>query len=154
MELQFKKPTKNDGKIIATWKYDGEYSFYNNDKTEAKYNWSLNIDEDDSEFVIYNENNELIGHCSFEYDEEDKQWVFGVQIRPDLTGQGMGTNLVKTIIDFGKKQHEFQELFLLVAKFNRRAARVYEKLGFEIIEEFMWHVNDEDREFYAMKKVF
>lgn len=152
MKMEFRKPTKKDGEIIATWKYDGEYSFYNNDKTEAKQQWTLNISEEENAFVIYDDNNELIGNCSFDY--EDEQYTLGVQMRPDLTGKGMGTEIVKSILDFGKEKYKFNNIELLVATFNTRAIRVYEKLGFKKIDQFMWHVNNEDKEFIAMRKVF
>lgn len=152
MKMEFRKPTKKDGEIIATWKYDGEYSFYSNDKTEAKKQWALNISEEENAFVIYDDNNELIGNCSFDYEEE--QYILGVQMRPDLTGKGMGTEIVKSILDFGREKYKFNNIELLVATFNKRAIRVYEKLGFKKIDQFMWQVNNEDKEFIVMRKVF
>lgn len=152
MNLQFKKPTENDAKDIAKWTYEGDYSFYNNDKTEAKKDWAMNIHNEENTFAIYDEKNTLIGNCSFTY--EDDQLMFGVQMRPDLTGKGMGTKIVETILNFGKEKYNFNALELLVAKFNKRAIRVYEKLEFEIIEEFTWYVNGEETEFIAMKKVW
>jgi len=101
---------------------------------------------------MYNENNELIGTCSFDYDEEDKKYMVGVQMRPSLTGKGMGTEVIATIVDFGKKTYNFNELYLLVAKFNERAIKIYERLGFEVTEEFTWFVNGEEKEFYEMRK--
>lgn len=151
MNIEFKKPTENDAKKIATWKYDGIYSFYDNDKTEAKQQWVLNIHNEENTFVMYNENNELIGNCSFSYDDDDKEYMLGVQMRPDLTGKGMGTEVVTAILNFGRETYKFNELVLLVAKFNKRAIKIYERLGFKTIEEFMWHVNGEDKEFLAMK---
>lgn len=150
MNIQFRKPTERDGKDIATWKYEGIYSFYDNDKTEGKKQWASNIHNEENTFVLYNEKNELIGNCSFDHEEEGI--LFGVQMRPNLTGKGMGTEIVKTILEFGREQYKFNELDLLVAKFNKRAIRVYEKLGFEIVDEFVWNVNEEEKEFIAMKK--
>ncbi len=150
MKLEFRIPSENDAKHIATWKYNGIYSFYDNDKTEAKKEWALNIHNEENAFVIYNEKNELIGNCSFDYDEG--QIMLGVQMKPDLTGKGMGTEIVETILNFGREKYKFNNIELLVAKFNKRAIRVYEKLGFKIIEEFVWNVNGEEKEFIAMRK--
>ncbi len=152
MRIEFRKPTKEDGQSIVTWRYEGIYSFYNNDKTEAKKQWALNIHKEEYAFVMYDEENKLIGNCSFDYD--DNQYMFGIQMRPDLTGKGMGTEIVKAILEFGKEKYKFDNIELLVAKFNERAIRVYEKLGFEKVDEFMLHVNNEDKEFIAMKKVW
>jgi len=154
MNIEFRKPTENDAKDIATWKYEGIYSFYNNDKTEAKRKWASNIHNEENTFVMYNEKNELIGNCSFNYDHDDKIFMFGVQMRPSLTGKGLGTKVVETILNFGKEIYKFNELDLLVAKFNRRAITIYERLGFKTIDEFIWHVNDEEKEFIAMRKTW
>jgi len=154
MNIEFRKPTENDAKDISTWKYEGIYSFYNNDKTEAKRKWASNIHNEENTFVMYNEKNELIGNCSFNYDCDDKVFMFGVQMRPSLTGKGLGTKVVETILNFGKETYKFNELDLLVAKFNRRAITIYERLGFKTKDEFIWHVNDEEKEFIAMRKTW
>lgn len=154
MNIDFRKPTESDAKDIATWKYEGIYSFYDNDKTEAKRQWASNIHKEENAFVMYNEKNELIGNCSFDYDEEDNKFMFGVQMRPNLTGKGMGTEVVDTILNFGKEKYKFNEIYLLVAKFNKRAITIYEKLGFKTIDEFIWHVNNEEKEFIEMSKTW
>ncbi|HAK41419.1 MAG TPA: GNAT family N-acetyltransferase [Clostridium sp.] len=152
MEFKFKKPTEIDAKDIATWKYEGEYSFYDNDKTEAKQEWALNIHKEDSAFVIHNEKDELVGNCSF--NAEDDEFILGVQMRPNLTGKGTGTQFVKAILDFGRNTYKFNEIQLFVAKFNERAIKIYEKLGFKKTEEFIWNVNGEEKEFIAMVKKY
>jgi len=154
MNIEFRKPTEKDAIDIATWKYEGEYSFYDNDKTEVKKQWVMNIHQEENAFVLYNEKNELIGNCSFDYDEEHKEYMLGLQMRPNLTGQGKGIEYVKSIIDFGKKKYKFNSLVLLVAKFNERAIKIYKKLDFNTIEEFTCEVNGEVKDFIAMKKVF
>lgn len=103
---------------------------------------------------MYNEKNELIGNCSFNYDYDDKLFMFGVQMSPSLTGKGLGTKVVETILNFGKEIYKFNELDLLVAKFNRRAITIYERLGFKTMDEFIWSVNDEEKEFIAMRKTW
>jgi ribosomal-protein-alanine N-acetyltransferase len=152
MDIKFRKPTENDAKDIVTWKYEGIYSFYDNDKTEAKKNWATNIHNEENTFCICNDIDELIGNCCFDYDEDDKVFTFGVQMRPSLTGKGLGAKVVEEILNFGRETYKFNEIDLLVAKFNKRAIKVYEKLGFSIIEEFTWNVNDEEKEFVAMRK--
>lgn len=152
VKIGFRKPVESDALDIATWEYDGEYSFYNNNKTEAKKQWASNIHNEENTFVLYNERNELIGNCSFDYD--DGQIMLGVQMRPNLTGKGMGTETVKSILDFGREKYKFDNIELLVAKFNKRAIKVYEKLGFKNIDEFIWNVNGEEKEFIAMRKSY
>lgn len=150
MNIDFRKPTEKDSNDIVKWKYEGIYSFYDNDKTEAKKEWASNIHNEENTFVLYDEQNQLIGNCCFDFDEGEI--MLGVQMRPKLTGKGMGTEIVKNILIFGREKYKFEEIKLCVAKFNQRAIRVYEKLGFEIEEEFIWDVNGEENEFVGMKK--
>lgn len=152
MKIEFRKPNEKDAKEIVDWKYEGIYSFYNNDKTEAKKQWASNIHNEKDTYVIYDKQNLLIGNCCFEFDEDSI--TFGVQMRPDMTGKGLGTEIVKKILDFGREKYYLKKIELLVAKFNKRAIRIYEKLGFNVIDEFIWNVNDEEKEFIAMKKKF
>lgn len=152
MKIEFRKPTEIDAKEIATWKYEAPYSFYDNDKTEAKQLWALNVHKEENAYTMYNGENQLIGNCSFWYDEEDGRFMVGLQMNPIFTGKGLGVEHVKEIVNFGREKYKFDELGLLVAKFNKRAIKVYEKLEFKIIDEFLWHVNEEDTEFYTMKK--
>lgn len=154
MKIDFRKPTESDANDISTWKYEGIYSFYDNDKTEAKKQWARNIHKEENAFAMYNEKNELIGNCSFDYDDEENKFMFGVQMRPNLTGKGMGTEVVVTILNFGKEKYKFNEIYLLVAKFNKGAITIYEKLGFKTIDEFIWHVNNEEKEFIEMRKTW
>ncbi|MBL4936950.1 GNAT family N-acetyltransferase [Clostridium sp. YIM B02515] len=153
MNIEFRKPLEKDANEIATWKYDGKYSFYDNDKTEAKKEWASNIHKEENTFVIYNESEELIGNFSFDYDD-DGHLMLGVQMKPSFTGRGMGTEIVQSILNFGREIYKFDKIELLVAKFNKRAIRVYEKLGFIKTEEFIWNVNNEEKEFISMKKVY
>lgn len=152
MDIYFKNPTELDAKDIVTWKYDGIYSFYDNDKTEAKKEWASNIYKEENVFTIYDDKNQLIGNCSFDYDDENNEYLFGVQMRPCLTGKGMGEEIVTKILNFGKQKYNLNEVTLLVANFNKRAMRLYEKLGFKFIEEFPAHVNEQDIIFVVMKK--
>ena len=57
-------------------------------------------------------------------------------------------------LNFGKNTYNFNEISLLVAKFNERAIKIYKKLGFEKTEEFIWKVNGEEKEFIAMVKKY
>lgn len=149
MMLEFRKPTENDSKEISTWKYDGIYSFYDNDKTKTKQEWALNIHKDENAFMIYKEN-ELIANCCFNFDKD--KILFGIQMKPNLTGKGMGTDIVNAALNFGREKFKFNNIWIFVAKFNNRAIKIYKKLGFKITYEFVWKVNGEETGFIEMQK--
>lgn len=152
MKLEFRVPTKSDVDDILTWKYDGKYSFYDNDIQKEKMEWIESFIDSDDNFSIYNDNNKLVGNCSFYYIEEF--FCVGLQMRPELTGKGFGVEFAKSIVDFGREKYKFNYIDLTVAKFNNRAIKVYEKLGFKVIEEFINTIRGNDYDFLAMRLTF
>lgn len=152
MKLEFRAPIKSDIEDILTWKYDGIYSFYDNSIQKEKIEWIESFIDSDDNFSIYNEQNELVGNCSFYYIEEF--FCLGVQMRPELTGKGFGTEFVRAIINFGEKKYNLSYIDLTVAKFNKRAIKVYEKVGFKIIEEIVNTIRGNDYDFLIMRLEF
>lgn len=152
MKFEFRVITKSDVSEFLTWKYDGIYSFYDNSIDKNKIEWINSFIDSDNNFSIYNESNKLVGNCSFYYIEEF--FCVGVQMRPDITGKGFGTEFVKSIIDFGRQKYSYDYIDLTVAKFNKRAIKVYKKLGFKVIEEFVNTIRGADYDFMAMRLVF
>lgn len=152
MKLEFRVPTKSDVEDILTWKFEGIYSFYDNDIDVNKMEWIKSIVDSDNDFAIYDEHNRLIGNCGFEY--IDEFFCVGVQMRPGITGKGFGTEFVKAIVEFGKQKYNLEHIDLMVAKFNKRAIRVYEKLGFKVVEEFVNTIRGNDYDFMTMRLEF
>ncbi len=152
MKLEFRVPTKSDVEDILTWKFEGIYSFYDNDIDVNKMEWIKSIVDSDNDFAIYDEHNRLMGNCGFEY--IDEFFCVGVQMRPDITGKGFGTEFVKAIVEFGKQKYNLEHIDLMVAKFNKRAIRVYEKLGFKVVEEFVNTIRGNDYDFMTMRLEF
>jgi len=152
MKLEFRVPTKSDVDDILTWKYDEIYSFYDNDIQKEKMEFIESFVDSDDNFSIYNDNNKLVGNCSFYYIEEF--FCVGLQMRPDLTGKGFGIEFAKSIIDFGREKYKLNYIDLTVAKFNNRAIKVYEKLGFKVIDEFVNTIRGNDYDFLAMRIIF
>ena len=115
--------------IADRWKYDGEYDFYD-----------LTADPDDYEeittpalrrdnyFSVFNEG-ELIGYFTVEQDGADIS--LGLGMRPDLTGQGLGRIFVNKILRYLRENYQYEKIRLTVAAFNKRAAKLYTRLGFK-----------------------
>ena len=77
----------------------------------------------------------------------------GLQTRPDITEKGFGTEFVKSVIDFGRQKCKYNYIDLTVAKFNKRAIKVYEKIGFQFEVKYIQKTNGGEFEFIKMKKV-
>ena len=47
--------------------------------------------------------------------------------------QGLGTETIKLLLDFGFNIHNLNNIMLTVFDYNKRAQKVYEKTGFKLI---------------------
>ena len=117
--------------IVANWRYDGVYSFYDMAADEEDLmifmdtkNWQ-NITK-----AVLNENDELVGWASF-YGENDEFWL-SLGLRPDLTGRGLGKEFVRQCLEYAVSHYDLSKhtIKLAVAVFNQRAIKVYQRAGF------------------------
>jgi ribosomal-protein-alanine N-acetyltransferase len=76
--------------------------------------------------------------------------VIGLGLRPDCTGKGLGQAFVEAGLEYAKQKFDPATFRLSVATFNRRAIRVYEKVGFKPDGVFMNETNDGQYEFLRM----
>jgi [ribosomal protein S18]-alanine N-acetyltransferase len=67
---------------------------------------------------------------------------YGLGLRPDLTGQGLGLEFFRAGLVFARERYQPQRVYLHVAAFNERARRVYERAGFSVVSS---HVRTFDR---------
>jgi RimJ/RimL family protein N-acetyltransferase len=58
---------------------------------------------------------------------------YGLGLRPDLTGQGLGLEFFLAGLGFAHERYRPEQVFLHVAAFNERARRVYERAGFRVV---------------------
>lgn len=122
--------------LIRTWRYPAPYNVYNVSADEA-------IDEflDGSYYAAENDSGELIGFFCFGasarvpaghfagcYDADALD--IGLGLRPDLNGQGLGRGFMQAGLDFAASNLGADCLRLSVMRFNRRAIRLYQNLGF------------------------
>ena len=128
---------------ISKWKYDDIYSFYNRpDTARPTTDGDTTID---NFFVVYDNNQTLIGHFHFgpdgqiptieEFDYSCDYLDIGLGMRPELCGKGFGAQFTELGIAFAKEHYGAKKFRLSVAAFNERAQKVYEKIGFQKIGE-------------------
>ena len=143
MNLQIEKMSENNAKYILTWKYEKPYDFYNNDVTaenlkemqDGSYYALLNAQNDVVGFFCIGENAQVpIGHQLGVYVDDFVD--MGLGMHPNLIGKGNGTAFCSNIIQFIEKYYVGKPIRLTVAKFNKRAIHLYEKLGFVKVAEF------------------
>lgn len=82
-------------------------------------------------FEARNAGGRLVGFYYFEPRGEELE--YGLRLRPDLTGRGLGLRFVSAGLAFADDRNQLQRVVLSVAEFNQRARRVYEKAGFRLV---------------------
>ncbi len=147
---------------ILNWKYDEPYSFYNICKDDSDYIDTIIEFISGYYYSVHNENDDLIGYFCFgksaslreteQYDlyKDGKVLDIGFGLKPELTGQGKGKNFIMAILNFCHERFSFQSFRLTVASFNKRAIKVYKRLGFKSVGSFKR--NSDSVEFIIMKK--
>lgn len=143
MRLRFQPLEKEHALAILNWRYTPPYNCYNFDADTVQEDLCYLLDSENAFYAILNPQGELEGYCSFGADGQVPGGNYGVEaldvgmgIRPDLTGQRHGEHYAQAVVKYGADRYRAQKLRVTIAKFNKRAQRVWEKLGFEQVEEF------------------
>ena len=105
---------------LASWRYAPPYDFYDGDADPI-----LNPERF---FAVRDESGTLVGHYYFE--EKEDVLEYGIGLRPEFTGQGLGLEVFLAGLDFATERFAPATITLAVAAFNARAIRVYERAGF------------------------
>lgn len=119
-------------RLLAAWRYPPPYDFYDGDADPV-----LNPERF---FEARDESGELVGFYYFESKEPDLD--YGLGLRPDLTGQGLGREFFLAGLAFAHERFRPANVYLHVAAFNERARRLYERVGFR---EVSTHVRTFER---------
>jgi ribosomal-protein-alanine N-acetyltransferase len=108
---------------IRSWRYPPPYDFYDGDVDPL-----LNPERF---FGAFDDDGELVGFYYFE--EKPPDLDYGLGLRPDLVGQGLGLEFFNAGLAFAHERFEPRRVYLHVAEFNERARKVYERAGFQLV---------------------
>ncbi|UOQ50394.1 GNAT family N-acetyltransferase [Gracilibacillus caseinilyticus] len=151
MTYEFSVMTQKQAENIAfNWHYEGEYSFYNMEADEEDLTEFLNPEERGNSTFSVTIENELVAFLSFSK-VAHRTCDIGLGMRPDLTGQGNGTEFLRAGINFIQSEFKPEKITLSVATFNQRAIKLYRKVGFKDVETFMQDTNGSTFEFLKME---
>lgn len=157
--LHYFPMTEDYASIIAKWTYDEPYSLYSMDGDEDTIAEFMNGDY----FYALDNDNVLIGYiCTGNsarvpggYDigiyHHDTYIDFGLGLHPEFTGKGMGSGFVTSSLEFIRERYQATHIQLVVATFNVRAIKVYERAGFVKGPLFQSKVRDQDIDFIVMR---
>ena len=115
---------------VATWRYEPPYDFYNDDGKPVR--------NPERFFAVRDEDGRLVGSLYFEQRKATRVF-YGLGMRPDLTGRGLGVPFVRLGLEFAHERFPGRRVILDVADFNHRARKVYERTGFRVTGRHMKH---------------
>lgn len=150
MAYKFEMVTQKQAEEIADkWHYDGEYSFYDMEADEEDLEGFLDCKARGNSIFAVIMDDELIGFFSVSQATANV-YDIGLGMRPDLTGNGRGTEFLHAGMDFVQARFIVDKITLSVATFNLRAIKVYRKAGFREKDTFMQDTNGGTYEFLRM----
>jgi len=122
---------KTDAKFL--YQFAGPKYHYPLDKKQIVA--TLNTDNFLMLKVIFESNDEVIGHCQFmRIDKEKSKASIGrILLNPEKRGQGFGFKLMNEMKNYAKHKLKIAQLYLRVFDFNSAAIECYRKAGFIII---------------------
>jgi len=97
---------------------------------KAIESWISYLEEKGFSIVAEHEG-KIVGHLAIVEDENNPGVVdLAIYLAREYQNQGIGTQMVKAIIDFAKKKG-YKKITLVTDRLNWRAIRVYRKCGFQ-----------------------
>ena len=137
MPLSFHPLTEGEARDILDWHYPSPYDIYDAPPDRAQASLRSLLDPANAYFGISNMQGELQAFCCFGPDARvpggdysTEALDVGLGLRPDLAGQGRGSEFVQALLDFASGEFLPAAFRVTVAQFNERALRVWEKAGF------------------------
>lgn len=83
-------------------------------------------------FAIFSKNEELIGYLGIkDIKIFKKESYLGLVFDPNFVSKGYGTDAFKRFLHYYFGEMGMKRMYLEVAEFNKRAYRLYEKMGFK-----------------------
>lgn len=80
--------------------------------------------------VLKNRDGQILGYCVCMTAVDDEE-LLTITVRPDLTGQGYGRQLMQAVVS-GARTRQAKQLFLEVRESNQVAINLYVQMGFKI----------------------
>ena len=139
MSLQFCPLQRDHALAILSWRYPPPYDVYNLDQEDL----ADLLKPHNAFFALIQSDSTLAGFCSFGPDGQVSGGSYdataldiGMGLHPNLIGQGQGRHYATAVARYGSSQFGAQRLRVTIATFNLRAQRLWQRLGFEPVEQF------------------
>ena len=158
-QITYRLADEKSAREFVRWQYEPPYDMYNCPRGKVKKAVQYNIDPKNNVYAMFDQGGKLIGYCSYGRDAQvpggdysQEALDIGLMIKPELTGQGMGTFFTNDVILNGLAKYDPSKLRVTIASFNKRAVRTWKKNGFKNVQTFK-RSNDGEEFVILMKKI-
>lgn len=137
--LKLEVLTENDAKETSTWQYESPYDVY------SSWSWEKMLEENEPMTIpdersknhlgLFDKENNLLGFVAFSYPEANVTRI-GLGLKPNVCGKGLGEAFARLIIEEAKKRNPLSTIDLEVLTWNKRAFKVYQRSGFQLVETY------------------
>jgi len=141
-EIRFIPTDEASAREFLRWNYQVPYEVYNYSPEHFEEDLAYHIDPANNLYSMYIED-ELAGYCSYGRDAQvpggdytEEALDIGMMIKPELTGQGHGSEYAYAVIQNGISKYHPKRLRVTILATNLRAIRVWEKNGFQTVQSF------------------
>ena len=135
--------------------YDGyHYDTGCIDFPKSKWEDTFNKRKNENKFFAYLKDtniNEYVGYINYHYNENENKYYCGILIESKYRGKGYSKTGLKLLCDYAK-EHGVTELYDDF-EINRNGIKIFEDLGFKIVNKYNAKKFDKDIEIVVVKKV-
>ena len=135
--------------------YDGyHYDTGCIDFPKSKWEDTFNKRKNENKFFAYLKDtniNEYVGYINYHYNENENKYYCGILIESKYRGKGYSKSGLKLLCDYAK-EHGVTELYDDF-EIDRNGIRIFEDLGFKIVNKYNAKRFDKDIEIVVVKKV-
>ena len=143
MKISYRPADEAYAREFLQWQYEAPYDIYNFPPAQLEKYVQYNIDPSNNVHAMFDQEDKLIGYCSYGLDAQvpggdysEEALDIGMMIKPELTGQGQGSNYVSTVIQNSVSKYHPRRLRVTILSTNLRAMKVWEKNGFQKTQTF------------------
>jgi [ribosomal protein S18]-alanine N-acetyltransferase len=158
MKIDYRLANEKSAREFLQWRYEPPYDIYNCPPADLEEALQYNLDPENNVYAMFDQGGELAGYCSYGRDAQvpggdysEEALDIGLMVKPELTGQGMGTTFANDVIRNGVERYAPKKLRVTIAGFNKRAIHTWEKNGFQQVQTFKRRSRD-GMEFVIMTK--
>jgi ribosomal-protein-alanine N-acetyltransferase len=143
MPFTFHPIDETTARVVLAWRYPPPYEVYNEEPERVEEVVHEMLKANYHYYRMAEGSDELVAYCCFGPDARvaggdysDQAVDIGLMVRPDLTGRRRGQHFAATVLEFAQRTFPQRRWRVTIAKFNLRAQRVWQNLGFHRVQTF------------------